>query len=487
MGGPEGAERQYRRGETITEQPRPRVLLLNVDDSTLAPRLRDKIPTLAEVETLRGIDLHEWDCIVTNEDYTSLEANPAPPRHGYGYSQHDDEKTWTWKQHFPSHISVMYAPTSRYGLRALDILDFQPRQGEDEDELPLLVLVRDSIDGKHISYVEGLPPEITELVKERLVPVARERATHTTFEVRDRGFTGDPDLRLRPFLFGPREVPLAGSYERTNEASAWLLPPDVGDLAPWVLAALREWHSLYPERFPGVPDWTTESRYHSSAEVRLHQELDARAKVIQEEIEKYLADKKEIQSRLSEATEEATHYERTLLTATGDKLAQVVARALRDLGFSVQDMDEVWEPQKRREDYRITDSDDAAWLAVGEAKGFTKGMKETGLVSLGRWIAMFAADEGRLPSAQWYIANQYLRDDPDVRPDPLATRSDVLKTFTESNGLVIDTRALYALLRAVQDNPSFAQPIRQRLREARGVLRARDADSLLTNIADPAS
>jgi hypothetical protein len=219
--------------------------------------------------------------------------------------------------------------------------------------------------------------------------------------------------------------------------------------------------------------------------VRLHQELKARTGSIQAEVQKFLAEKDEIESRLSAAADEAARYERALLTAQDEELAQAVARALRELGFQVRDMDEEWEPGKRREDYRITDPDEAAWIAVGEAKGFTKGMKETGLVSLGRWVAMFAADEKRLPSAQWYIANHYLRQDPEVRPDPLATRSDVLRTFTQSDGLVIDTRALYALLRAVQDDPTLAQPIRQRLREARGVLRASDAARLLADIADP--
>jgi hypothetical protein len=112
-------------------------------------------------------------------------------------------------------------------------------------------------------------------------------------------------------------------------------------------------------------------------------------------------------------------------------------------------------------------------------------MKETGLMSLARWAAMFAAEEKRLPSAQWYIANHYQRQDPEVRPDPLATRSDVLKAFIDSDGLVIDTRALHVLLRAVQDEPTLAPAIRQRLREARGVLRASDAEGLLTDVRKP--
>jgi hypothetical protein len=478
----EGSE--YREGEIITAQPRPRVLLLKVDDQTLVSRLEGKVPTLASVRHLIGIDLHEWDCVVTNETYTSLAKSKSRPN-PRGYSRDGDEQTFTWSQDFPDHISVVYAPPADRGIPASRLLDFDPPSGKDEDDLPPYVVVRDRIDGGHVSYVEGLPPEIADLVKERLVPIARQRRTHTTFAVRDRGGDGEPHLRLRPFLFGPRKQPLAGSYARSDEASVWLLPEDVGDLAPWVLAALREWHALHPERFPGVTEWATDSKYRSGAEARLHAELQERTEAIQAEVQKFLNEKKQIESRLSAAAEEAARYERALLTAKDEELAQAIARALRDLGFEVHDMDEKWEPGKRREDYRITDADDAEWIAVGEAKGFTKGMKETGLVSLGRWVAMFAAEEKSLPSAQWYIANHYLRQDPEVRPDPLATRSDVLKTFIQSDGLVVDTRALYTLLRAVQDDTALARPIRQRLREARGVLRASDADSLLADIRKP--
>jgi hypothetical protein len=484
MGAPQ-EEDEYRPGQTITEQPRPRVLLLRVDDKTLAARLADKIPTLAAVDHLAGVDLHEWDCIVTNHEYTSLKVNQPPRRSGYSFHEDEDAKTFTWGQHLPDHISVVFAPTSERGIRRANILDFQPRTGKEQPSLPLVVIIRDNMDGQHVSYVEGLPLEIADVVKERLVPIARKRTSHTIYEVRSGDYTGERDLRLRPFLFGPRHTPLAGSYERTDKASVWLLPEDIGDLAPWVLAALRDWHSLYPERFPGIPEWTTDSKYRSSAEERLHEDLKTRTEAIQAEVQKFLAEKEGIESRLSAAAEEAARYERALLTGQDEELAQAIARALRDLGFAVRDMDEEWEPGKRREDYRITDPDEVDWIAVGEAKGFTKGMRETGLLSLGRWAGMFAVEEKRLPSGQWYVANHYLRQDPEVRPDPLATRSDVLKAFIESDGLVIDTRALYVLLRAVQDEPTLAPAVRQRLREARGVLRARDAASLLIDVRKP--
>lgn len=158
------------------------MLLLNVEDATLLARLNEKITTVAAVDSLWGIDLHEWDCIVTNQDYTTVDDKVIAAHSRYGYGREDDaERTWTWKQDFPDHISVIYAPAFHRGMATFELLDCQPRTGEDEDDLPLVVLVRDSVDGKHISYVEGLPPEITDLVQEHLVPVARDgRPTRST-------------------------------------------------------------------------------------------------------------------------------------------------------------------------------------------------------------------------------------------------------------------------------------------------------------------
>lgn len=485
---PERAKPEYRRGKTITEQSRPRVLLVGIDDGTLEERLRHKIPTLLAVESLwgllDGIDLHEWDCVVTHGDYTSIHETHMGHADRYGS---DAPSTWTWTQHLPSHLSLIYAPSATKGTRSFDMLDFRPAEGKDSDDLPRAAVVRDGVYGRHITTVEGLPVEITDLVNQRLLPIAQNRSRHTYFEVRGELSPTDQDFALRPFLFGPRDVALAGSYPRTSEASVWLLPPDVDDLAPWVLAALREWHSLYPDRFPTLPDWPNDPAYRSADEARLHQRLEARTQAFQAEMQKYLTDKQDIESQLAEAAEAADRYERALLTGQGEELEAAIAAAFRALGFGVEDMDEKWPAQARREDYRITDPDESDWIAVGEAKGFTKGVRETGLVSLGRWVEMFAVEERRLPSARWYIANQHLRDDPGTRPTPLAARRDVVEAFAEGGGLVLDTAALFALLRAVQDDTDLATPVRQRLKARRGVFAASDAEALIADIRASAS
>ena len=196
----------------------------------LVDRLGEKIPTMLALDSLWGIDLHEWDCVITNRDYTSIDSTEIAQAYGYGHG--DGARLWTWKQSLPGHISVIYAPTARTGTNAFDLIDFQPPEGTDKDDLPAFVLVSDKIDGRHISYVEGLPPAISDLVKQRLVPIAQTRDRHTYFELRGDDAPGDPDLRLRPFLFGPRDVPLAANYERTEEASG--LAPPTPTSATWL-------------------------------------------------------------------------------------------------------------------------------------------------------------------------------------------------------------------------------------------------------------
>lgn len=156
MAGSRGDERDYQRGETITAQARPRVLLIGVDDSTLVERLRQKLPTVRAQASATGVDLHEWDCVVTNRRFTELEKAPLSPGTGYG-GRSEPVEVWTWQQFFPPHVSIVYAPTKRPGHKPFEVLDFEPSDGED-DALPPCVLVQDKVDGDYVSYVEGLPP-----------------------------------------------------------------------------------------------------------------------------------------------------------------------------------------------------------------------------------------------------------------------------------------------------------------------------------------
>jgi hypothetical protein len=59
---------------------------------------------------------------------------------------------------------------------------------------------------------------------------------------------------------------------------------------------------------------------------------------------------------------------------------------------------------------------------------------------------MYQLEMGRLPSAQWYIANELLTQDPGMRPLVLlASKRDEVREFGENPGALISSVAMYQL------------------------------------------
>lgn len=386
----------------------------------------------------------------------------------------EDITTWKWHQAYPAHLSIlMVIEPWRQGY----LVDCWPPDGDREDRPDHALGHAAHVVGRHLTEVKNLGQRLQDLVTQVLVPVAEGREDH--FGLRPLGVseaTGDGPP-VTPFLLGPDDLILAGSWQRNDEAALWAVPSDIPDLLPWVIAALREWHQVNPERFPALPDWHDAAQWRSAEEVRLLRELDEFEASVKAEAHRLLAERKQRQDAIEQAKARADAFERALLTGQGTPLETAAAEGLRTLGFDVRDMDAEAEPGKFKEDYRITDVDAPEWIALGEAKGFTKGVSEVGLQSLARWAGFFVQEAGRFPSARWYIANHMLRRDPSTRPDPLNGRDDVVAVFAEDNGLVIDSRALFTLVRFAQDNPGLRSGLRRWLREQTGVLRTVDVNA----------
>ena len=471
-----GRAAALRRGQTINERPRPRVLVLGFREPAVEASVVDVVakvaPTVATAEWAGQVDLHEYDAVVTGRTFTSLESQTHPDADGSWGSK--SLPTWSkWTQDLPPHISVFYVPSGS----TENLIDFVPAEGEGESFPDVVLWSESRVVGTHVTYVHGLPGHMDELVKRHAAPRAQQRDDHVTFSRRVAEGGGDLEgtLEMRPLLLGPRDAVLAFTYQRSAEASAWVLPLDlVGDLRSWVVAAFREWHGLYPKRFPAVPDWRTRG-WTTPAEDTVAVQIASLEAAFADATRQFEERRAELDDAFAGASASVDAYERALLTGTGEVLERAAARGLRDLGFLVEEMDETWPAHARREDYRITDPDDADWIAVGEAKGFRKGVSETGLHSLSRWVLYYLRDHGTLPSAQWYIGNQFLHEDPATRPVPLHGRDDVVAAFTESDGLLLDTRVLFRLVVTTQQHPDLKPRIRELLRSARGRLLEGDA------------
>lgn len=469
---------QYEPGETFTERPSPRVLVVGVNDPVFIEALRERVATVGVPDYIGHVDLEEWDCVITRSGYASYEHQDAVD--GY-YDQPPQPETYSWEQVYPPHISIVYAVRPlNYQGSGIEPLDFWPPEGSGPDIAGIAVVEETGVQGQHVTFVKGLPGRLDDLARRHLAPIAEKRLRHTVFDIRGRDAADDDHpLHLRPLLLGPRSTYLAATYERTDQASVWLLPEDVDDLLPWVLAALEDWHERYPDRFPALPDWPAAEQYRTQAEVALHAELEAKYADIDRLVNEYLAEKAAVEERLKQAAAVAATFERALLTEQGEPLATAVGQALAALGFIVRDMDAEREGQAKKEDFRVTDPDAPAWEAIAEVKGFGKGVRETGLLSLGRWATAYVVETRQEPSARWYIANQFLREDPSTRPAPFETRPDFVETLVETGTLLIDTYALFRLVRAVQDNPVLAKPVCARLRDRVGRLSHADAEALL--------
>ena len=460
-------------GQHLTKAPAPRVLIerfgeelgavngrqvvVSSEAQVLAERLRQAgVPTVEVARYLSDYNLNEWDCLITHTPPIYLHSEPDEQHTGYD----EAPLLHNWKQEYPDHLSVVCVQSPGN----LKVLDARPARAENRTTLPDVAVLRDeSTVGTHIRKVDGLRDSLDALVTRDLVPAAKLRDTHLSFrnwsedELDDT--TGSP-LELTPFLLGPDDVVLAGSYPRSDAASVWLLPHDVPDLYPWVIEALREWHDLYPHQFPALPEWQGNDDWRTAAETAIAEAKDEHYEQFKAKYEEFLAEQKVFDDQAADAKQSADSYQRALLSEDGRALERAVEQAIRDLGFRVVDMDQVHPEGDRREDLRVYDDSDPDWVAIVEIKGGKGGAKENELHGMGKWATRFAADEGRVPSAQWFVVNHQRFTDPSARPVPFGNKPSVAKTFSEVDGSVIDTRALFDLLRLVEADPTLAPSAR---------------------------
>lgn len=479
-------------GQTLTQRPGPRVLIHDpgwyftsnnqehyraglFEAHLLAVRLAATVPTVEIARQLSDYNLNEWDCLITaNKPLRFSTAEQAT----VGYDT-PPLSVHSWKQEYPSHLSIICVVASG----DLDILDAAPATGTDETDLPPTVILRDPDKvGRHIRQVDGLPEQLAAVVRDNLTPVARERGTHLSFRrwtnSEDRDSLYKDRLPFRPFLLGPDDVPLAGSYERNADASTWLLPDDLPDLFPWVAAALREWHDLYPARFPVRPEWQGGATWRTHAETAIEAERQSVLQRYRETIDALQSELDTLDEQTAAAGVAADRFHRALLTADGDLLSEAVGCAFAALGFHVVDMDEHWPEGDRREDLRVFLDDDPDWVAIVEVKGAKNGAKETEVQNFGRWAERFILDEQRAPSARWFVTNHQRQQDPDSRHEAFANKPAVLDTFAAVGGTVIDTRGLFDLLRLVEEDPRLAATARALLKQGPRAISRVTADVL---------
>lgn len=410
---------------TFGQQPRPRMLVAGLEDDALAERLQPLAPTVRFIsagELSDGVNQREWDVIML----------------------------WDCDADVMTNVNVIqFGGTQTSQLKA-------GRASFYGQTTTIEVSGTYSLPESQVGEVSGLVPGLGE----QLVAVGRARAMSVTHP----GIQGV----VVPFLLNANGKSVAGIFRRSQSSPSewWWLPADAPDAEKWVAAALARWRVADPSRFePEMTDWLSDRRWQTQDEqavVASLQELDDQHAAA---INEYETQRAGLEIQRQSASERAELGGRRLLTAQGDDLKDEVAIALRDLGFVVEDADE--EHAKKGdllEDLRVLDGEDPEWVALVEVRGYAGGAKLSDLQRIARFVARFAAANGKLPSAAWYVVNQLLGADPGKRPAPLSSNPDEVETFTEDGGLVVDTADLFVLRERVRRSEIPAADARAQLK-----------------------
>ncbi|MFG1999735.1 hypothetical protein ACGFNU_11370 [Spirillospora sp. NPDC048911] len=327
-----------------------------------------------------------------------------------------------------------------------------------------------------IMRIKGLPERIAQLTHEELEPVLKERQSHTYFYVdtsirQAKNAPGDKEEivpTLTPFIATPTGRVLAGRYKRGEKSEAWLIPDDAPNILLWARAAFAEWHRIAPDRFPGIPDWSRESRWMTPEEQSIQQDLDRLTREREVALLRFATTEDRLRQQLQEKREQVDSYERALLTTQSNNLEEAVGKVLRELGFDVENADESASPGDNLEDLHIRDTDHPDWIAIAEVKGYSKGAKTEAITQFIRFGMRYQERTKRTPNAFWYIVNQFMARDPSTRPLALNGKDEDVAAFASAGGLVIDTITLFDLVIRVREDRITAAGARDPLRNATG-------------------
>lgn len=248
----------------------------------------------------------------------------------------------------------------------------------------------------------------------------------------------------------------------------WILPGRAYTRAgDWLRAAFRQWRGVDPEAFPVVdwaalPEWMDASQ---RAAFTLLADHDAQTAVTLHQLAKQ---RELITQDLDAATAGSRQGLLRLLTAQGEELVAAVISALESMGFVATNSDETRSSAEKLEDILVADGD---WVAVAEVKGYSKrNARSNDLYQVQKAVTAYVLREGTRPGASWYVVNQSFETPPPLRSPALQSNPDAIKMFANDAGLVVDTRDLFRLTVAVQENTVTKERARDLLKSSTGVL-----------------
>lgn len=425
------------------QRPRPRVALLGTFEANDVEHFKRMFPTIWSAQNMSDlaelVDVRETDLIIiaSGVDYAA---------------------EWPHKTHvvcFSKDVNRLPGPIPRSYLQISD-------EAETEEFLfpdaPLPISRRREADYRNLSSVRGWP---------RL---------HLGFEFTTTG-PGIPESKRKAAtaIFNGGSIicechtnsPLAVAFirENTNLGVGWLPSVDTNQAA-WVELLVTQWAKSDKDAFPSFGDWMDSPEWMVPEEEQILSQIQALEQKKQEsmiEIDKQIG---QLTTKLALTKANANKGLRRLITAQSEELVDEVAKALKDIGFNVTVVDQlVDEKRPKREDLRLEHLDKGGekWNAIVEVRGYARsGGTTADLLRLDRFANLYEKETGQAPNKRIYIVNGQLELLPSQRQEPLASATEDLQIFSDSDGILIWSIDLFRVLKATDptDYPTLLESIK---------------------------
>lgn len=367
----------------------------------------------------------------------------------------------------PPHLQVLAFATPDYGHSA------------DADWLMLHT-------GRQHSRTLRLGEELTEDVRKLLTSEAlpwleaQEKIPYLQEQSRwgaaptPRDLPWDEKVSCQGFVTDADSNVVVGAFRRDLNSWCWAIPYRSTTPELWLAAALQEWRKTDATRFPDVSPWRAREPWITSDEITVMSELEALESERKRALSEFATREQALIAAVQDAHLVAEHGPRRLLTAQSDELVDAVKVAFERLGFDVTDVDEVRTANGmvRVEDLHLTDPDNPDLRILAEVKGYTGGAKARDLIQISQHVVRYVQREGVAPDRTWYVVNQFLNKDPDLRQPPLVGATEDVDAFADEGGLVIDTRELFRLAEMTSAGRVTQIEARSQLVSQRGIFAA---------------
>lgn len=314
--------------------------------------------------------------------------------------------------------------------------------------------------GHELLIPQGLSEERANLVKRHIIPLL-PLYPEVRAVLRQPSLIADEEWL--PLLENADGEAIAVIYRPHRGArEVWYFPEEADHALDAILrVAFTEWNAQDPNRFPSSPSWTSDARWMSAEQqqrvLTLRHEIDS----AREHVDHWASVIRESEVKLDVLDGDVEQSpQRKLLMATGDDLVQAVAYALKAFEFDVVDLDElVTEGVAKTADLVVSEDD---WIAIVEVKGYAKGAKSNDLMDVMKHRRAYERRYGCDAGNMWYVANIFRTQSPESRPEIFTGADDQLDSFADPDGLVIDTRELFDLLKQVESgdvSPASARAV----------------------------